>query len=206
MSMGMRTPLVLIALTVVIGVPRAARADGYASAGLGLSAGSASADGRANFVAAIGWLPREPIGVEADLTYAPSFFKDPGALTENRLATLMGNVVIAGWSRDRGRGGRGGRGRGGYRRRGADVRPYASGGFGLMSETVATAAAGMVSNQHLGVNAGLGVLALPRNAFGVRFDVRYFQDLVATNDGNTSGIDFGSLHFWRVSIGVVGTF
>jgi hypothetical protein len=43
------------------------------------------------------------------------------------------------------------------------------------------------------------------SATGVRAEVRYFQDLVGTNNGNTAGIDFGSFHFWRASIGATLT-
>jgi hypothetical protein len=197
MTLLMRSRVLLIA--VVIGcLPRPAHAEGYINAGLGISFGSPSAEGRANFAADLGWLPREPIGVEVDVTYAPSFFKNPGSFTENRLTTVMGNVIVAGWDR---------RGRYGRSRRGAALRPYVSGGFGLMSERVSTAAApGAISNSHLGVNAGLGVMALPRGSFGVRAELRYFQDLVGTNNGNTTGINFGSFHFWRASIGAVMTF
>jgi len=142
--------------------------------------------------------PREPIGVEADFTYAPSFFKNPGSLTENRLTTVMGNVVFAGLDRRRG-----------PVRPGLHtaLRPYVSGGFGLMSERIATASpASVVSNQHLGINLGLGVMALPRESFGVRLEVRYFQDLVGSSSGTNSAIDFGSFHFWRASVGAVLAF
>jgi hypothetical protein len=190
-----RIRISLLVAVLVSCLPRAAQADSYLNGGLGISFGSASAQGRANFTADLGWLPREPIGVEVDVTYAPSFFKNSGSFTENRLTTVMGNVVVAGF--DRGRFGR--------PRRRTSVRPFLSGGFGLMSETVASPA-GSVSNQHLGVNAGVGVMALPRESFGIRLEVRYFQDLVGTNNGNTTGIDFGSFHFFRASVGAVVTF
>jgi hypothetical protein len=192
----MRIRVSLLVAVLLACLPRPAHADGYVNGGLGISFGSASAQGRANLTADLGWLPREPIGVEVDVTFAPSFFKSPGSFTANRLTTVMGNVVVAGWDR-RGRFGRPGR-------RSA-LRPFVSGGFGLMSETVA-APSGSISNQHLGVNAGVGVMALPRESFGIRLEARYFQDLVGTNNGNTTGIDFGSFHFWRASIGAVVTF
>ena len=199
--MRSRIPLLVAALMCCL--PRPAHAQGFINGGLGVSFGSPSAQGRANFAADVGWLPPEPIGVEVDVTYAPSFFKNPGSFTENRLATVMGNVIVAG----PGRGGRyGGRPRRGAAGRGVAVRPYASGGFGLMSEKVTAAPSAPISNRHLGFDAGVGVMALPIESFGVRADVRYFQDLVGTNVGNTTGIDFGSFHFWRASIGIVLTF
>ncbi len=38
---------------------------------------------------------------------------------------------------------------------------------------------------------------------GVRADVRYFRNLSNTSSVNNLNIDFGSLHFWRASIGIV---
>jgi len=197
-----RVPLLLLPI-LVLALPAAARAQGFVGAGLGVSFGSnASADGRADFTANIGWLPREPLGVELDVTYAPNFFKNPGSFSENRLAAVMANVLIAPTDR------RGGGGRFGYRRRGRGegmVRPYLSGGFGVMAERVVTPT-DLLSNQHLGVNAGVGVMALPYGGFGVRIDARYFQDLVGNGGSSSTGIDFGSFHFWRASIGIVGAF
>src|SRR6185295_2148911 len=96
MTFVARIRTLLIVAVLVTCLPRLAHADGFVNAGLGVSFGSPSAEGRANFVGAIGWLSREHIGVELDITYAPSFFKNPGSFTENRLTTVMGNVIIAG--------------------------------------------------------------------------------------------------------------
>lgn len=179
----------VVVLAAVLARP--AYADGYVNAGLGVSFGSPVAQGRADFAGAVGFLPREPIGVEIDVTYAPSFFT--GAFTQNRLAAVMGNVIFAGRLRDRGR----------YGRR-TNIRPYVSGGFGLMSEHFEAAGSSTsVTNEHLGVNVGAGIMALSREAIGIRADVRYFQDLVGSSSGSSSGIDFGSFHFFRASIGFV---
>jgi hypothetical protein len=187
----------LVLAIAMFWLPRDSQAQGFLNAGLGFSAGSPAAEGRANFVADVGWLPREPIGVEVDLTYAPSFFKNPGSFTENRLTTVMGNVIFAA-------GGNGGRY--GRRRRGeALVRPYVSGGFGLMSENISEPSV-TISNRHLGVDAGVGVMGIAAGSFGVRAEVRYFQDLVGTSQANGTGIDFGSFHFWRASIGAMVMF
>lgn len=194
-----RAALVVILSSALVGAfPSLASAQGYVSPGLGISFGSASAEGRANFVADIGWLPEEPIGVEVDATYAPSFFKSPDVLSENSLATVMGDVIFAA----------GGERRGPGRGRAATIaRPYVTVGLGLMSERVQTSdLVTSISNQHLGVSAGVGVIALSRRQIGVRVDVRYFHDLVGTDNGGTTGIDFGAFHFWRGGIGAVLTF
>ncbi len=173
---------------------RAARADGYLAPALGVTFGNPSAQGRANFVVDLGWLPaQEPLGVELDVTYAPSFFGNAGPYGDNNVTTFMGNVIVAGGSEQRfGRHG------------GSSVRPYVSGGIGVMHETVTTPnPANKISNNDLGVNAGIGVMGVTHRNIGLRGDVRYFRDLVGHTDGNTTNIDFGAFHFWRASIGVI---
>ena len=126
--------------------------------------------------------------------YAPSFFGNQGPYGDNDVTSVMGNVIVAGGS-DRGRFGRGGR---------SSMRPYLSGGIGILHETVTTAIpANKISNNDLGVNLGVGVMGVTRRNVGLRADVRYFRDLVDQTVGNTTDIDFGAFHFWRASVGVV---
>jgi len=187
--------IVVITALALAAVPSAARAQGYLAPALGVTFGNPSAQGRANFVADLGWLSRQPVGVELDVMYAPSFFGSDGPYGQNSVTTVMGNVIFAG------------SGGGGYGRRyggRSSVRPYVSGGFGVMHETVnVPATSGTISNTDLGVNLGLGVMAVNRRQIGLRAEVRYFRDLVDNNSGNTTNIDFGSFHFWRASIGLV---
>jgi hypothetical protein len=192
MCSAFRILAALILLTLI--APRTAQAVGYLSPALGIAFGNPSAQGRANFAADIGWLPREPIGVELDVMYAPSFFGNQGPYGENSVTTIMGNVIVAATDR----------GRYGIRQRGPSIRPYLSGGLGLMHETVtAPVSAQRLSNDDLGLNAGVGLMALARRSVGVRGDLRYFRDLVGKQTG---AVDFGSFHFWRASIGLMLTF
>jgi len=188
------TCVLFIAATALLAAPRAARADGYIAPALGVTFGNPSAQGRANFVFDLGWLPRrEPLGVELDVTYAPSFFGNAGPYGENNVTTFMGNVIFAGGSERRF-----------GRRGGSSMRPYLSGGLGVMHETVTTSnAANKLSNNDLGVNAGIGVMGVTRRNIGIRVDLRYFRDLTDHTAGNTTNIDFGAFHFWRGSIGVM---
>lgn len=174
--------------------PPSANAQGYIAPALGVVFGNPSAQGRADFVVDLGWLSRfEPLGFELDAMYAPSFFGNEGPYGENSVTTVMGNIVVAG----------GGGGRFGGRRRGA-VRPYVSGGVGIMHEVVTTSViANKISNNDLGLNLGAGVMAFSGRAVGLRGDLRYFRDLKDTQSGNTTNIDFGAFHFWRASVGIV---
>jgi hypothetical protein len=169
----------------------AARAQAYIAPSLGVLLGNESGQGRATFGAGFGWLaPREPIGVELDLVYAPSFFGNAGPLGDNSVTTVMADVIIAG----------GDSGRYGYRGRGPWIRPYVSGGLGVMHE-VTTAGPRRVGNDDLGANIGGGVFGLGRRGIGVRGDVRYFRNLV--NAAGSGDADFGAFHFWRASLGLV---
>ena len=184
-----------LGVSILVGV-HAAHAQGFVAPSIGAIFANPSAQGRASFGLDLGWLsPRDPVGLELDLVYAPSFFGNAGPYGDNSVTTLMGNVMLA----------PGASGRSGFRSRGrSTVRPYFSGGIGVMHEVVTTPA--HVGNTDLGLNAGVGVIAIPRRSIGVRADVRYFRDLVDNQSGNRTNIDFGSFHFWRASLGLILAF
>ena len=71
-----------------------------------------------------------------------------------------------------------------------------------MHEVITTAVPGeRIPNNDLGLNLGVGVMALPRRSVGVRGDVRYYRNLV--NNASATSVDFGAFHFWRASVGLV---
>jgi hypothetical protein len=71
----------MLAVSIFLSAPPA-NAQGYVAPALGVVFGNSSAQGRANFVADLGWLSRfEPIGFELDAMYAPSFFGNQGPST-----------------------------------------------------------------------------------------------------------------------------
>jgi hypothetical protein len=187
----------ILVVSIFLTAP-SADAQGYVAPSLGVVFANPSAQGRADFIADLGWLSRfEPLGFELDVMYAPSFFGNQGPYGENSVTAGMANVVVAG----------GGGGRYGFGRRRTALRPYVSGGVGVMHEVVTTpVAANKISNNDLGLNFGAGVMAFTSRSVGVRGDVRYFRDLIDTQSGNTTNIDFGSFHFWRASIGVIVAF
>jgi len=189
--------LAVLAMSIFLSAP-SADAQGYIAPSLGVVFGNPSAQGRADFIADLGWLSRfEPIGFDLDVMYAPSFFGNQGPYGDNSVTTVMANFIVAG----------GGGGRYGFGRRRTVLRPYASGGVGIMHEVVTTSvAANKISNNDLGLSLGAGVMAFTSRSIGVRGDVRYFRDLIDTQSGNTTNIDFGAFHFWRTSIGVILSF
>jgi Outer membrane protein beta-barrel domain len=187
--------ILLAAAVVILTAPAAARADVYVGPGIGVAFGNPSARGLADFVLDACWLYQEPIGLELDTTFAPSFFTNQGPYGANSVTTVMANVVVAA----RETGPRLPRGL----HRGRTARPYISGGLGLIREHTTAPA---ISRNDLGTNLGVGVLATTATQIGIRADLRYFRDLVGSSQGNTTGIDFGSFHFWRASITILFRF
>jgi hypothetical protein len=100
----------------------------------------------------------------------------------------MGNVVLGGG--------------------GLGVRPYVSGGFGLLRLNVDEAGALLegLSRNDFGVNAGGGVILSIAPSFAVRGDVRYFRSLRSAGEDDDlagTGFEFADFRYWRGSVGVV---
>ena len=98
----------------------------------------------------------------------------------------MGNVVLAapqGWNE-------------------YGLRPYVSGGLGLMHATQRTTARCSPLNQNLlGYNVGGGATGFITDHTGLRFDLRYYHSLSRTD--KTVGFGPLRLRYWTASVGVV---
>lgn len=134
---------------------------------------------------------RSVLGAEGDFGYVPGFFQRDGAelVTGSRVVTIMGNVVVAAplaWTGD-------------------SLRPYASGGVGLMRVRL-NDFLNLISAERdlLGINVGGGAIGFFTERVGVRWDVRYFKS-VNDLDEEKPPISFGSarLSFWRATAAVV---
>ncbi len=182
--------LVLCATLAVVAAPVVAHADGYISPFIGTNFGNNSGNGRTNVGADVGWMGGGIIGAEVDFGYAPSFFGSEGTFGSNSVMDLMGNVVL-------------GIPVGGTK--GIGVRPYVTGGIGLIRSRFDGPAgtASTITNDEAGMNAGAGVTGYLSNHLGIRGDVRYFRNLTDGSTENNANIDFGAFHFWRASVGIV---
>lgn len=132
-----------------------------------------------------GWL-----GVEGDLAFAPSFFGSGDPRTAaSRLTTLSANIVLL------------------VPRRvvGDSLRPYATGGLGLLRTRVNfdSDALEPVARNLAGFNVGGGVTGLLTDRAGVRWDLRYFRGTGGDDVPVTGAIGTAKLSFWRISMGVV---
>jgi hypothetical protein len=127
------------------------------------------------------------IGGEVSFGYAPDFF---GESVENHELDFMGNLIIGipvgGTS-------------------GPGIRPYVTGGLGIIQTSIETGLPDVGDNSDFGYNLGAGVMGYFADHFGLRGDLRYFRTL-NSEDLDAPGvpdIDLGSFHFWRASIGIV---
>jgi opacity protein-like surface antigen len=140
-------------------------------------------------------------GLEVDFSYAPNFFQ----LTEgdedfeffdfnSSITTLMGNAVIGipiGGSS------------------GPGVRPYVTGGAGLMRANIQFGDLFEdLSTNDFAVSFGGGVHVFFTDSIGLRGDLRYFRGLQNDDDDEFLELDFNldDFDFWRGSIGITFRF
>ena len=145
-----------------------------------------------NYGASLAWLGGGVMGFEVDFGYSPNFFgvsdDDSGInfVGDGNVTTLMGNLVVSAPL--------------------GGVRPYASGGVGIIASRVDNADNffDKASSQNLGLDAGGGVMFLAGNV-GLRGDIRYFRSMT---DDDPDGIDLnlGNFRFWRGTVGVTFKF
>jgi opacity protein-like surface antigen len=178
---------VAAAATAIIWAPVQARADGYVSPWVGTQFGSDIDHGRTAFGVTAGGMGAGIIGGEIDLGYSPSFFGTQNDFGHNTVIDVMGNIIV---------------GIPVESRRGAGVRPYLTGGVGLIRTQIDGGVLFKASsgNNQFGWDAGAGVMGFFNQHIGLRGDLRYFR--VFKGDV-VNGLDLGTLNFWRLSAGVV---
>jgi hypothetical protein len=174
--------LLFVGALAMVWAPVQARADGYFSPWGGVNFGSDIDNGRAAVGVNAGYMGAGVIGGEIGFGYSPSFFGSKTDFGSNSVIDLMANIVL-------------GIPLGGTH--GAGLRPYVSGGVGLIrtqidGNTVGSIVNPSAKNNDFGWDAGAGVTAYMAQHFGLRGDLRYFQDT-----------DTSDFHYWRVSAGIV---
>jgi opacity protein-like surface antigen len=144
------------------------------------------------FGGSFGYMGHGAVGFEVDFGYSPNFFEgDQGGgfdiVGGGNVTTVMGNVIV-------------GAPLGG-------VRPYASGGVGLIRTRVEDVGQFFdeFSQSDFGLNVGAGVMGFFNDSVGIRGDIRYFRTI---NDDSSDGIDLslGDFDFWRGTVGVTFRF
>lgn len=149
---------------------------------------------RMTFGASIGFMGAGIIGAEADFGFSPNFFENTVGpnnfkFGDSNLFTAMGNLII-------------GAPIGGQR--GGGIRPYFSGGAGVIrSKITANTFFDELSTTDFGINLGGGVMGFFSDNVGLRGDIRYFRSL-QDNEADIGDLDLGlgDFKFWRGSLGV----
>ena len=194
--------LLMISTLALLLVPATARAQGwfftpFVGGNFGGSATFNDASGgdfeddvekRVDFGATIGFNP-SVVGFEFDFGWSPNFFENTVGpanfeFGDSNVTTFMGNLLI---SAPPGRG----------------VRPYGSGGIGLIRSRVSGVGDFFddVTRNDLGINIGGGINGQFTDNVGIRGDLRYFRSF-ENNSDNTLDIGLSDFDFWRGSVGV----
>lgn len=144
------------------------------------------------------WMGEGIAGFEVDFGYTPDFFfsdndNEVDFIGDGNVTTFMVNVVIgAPIGGDRGPG----------------LRPYATGGLGLVRQRVDDVVDVFdADNNSLGFNLGGGILGMFSDTVGIRGDLRWFRQFRNSSD-SADGLDFdlSGLSFWRGTVGVTFRF
>lgn len=152
---------------------------------------------RVTFGGSLGWMGNGIIGAEVDFGYTPNFFQNTQgsgdfAFGDSNVTTLMGNLIL-------------GAPIGGQT--GPGIRPYASGGLGLIRTQVdGFEFFDSLDTNDLGFNVGAGIHGFFSDNVGIRGDVRYFRSLQDNEPDDEFDLAVSEFSFWRATVGVTFRF
>ena len=198
--MRLKSVIFALVLGTVLAIPAQARADWFFTPYIGANLsrggdtfGFDTDNTTANFGGSLGYMGAGIFGFEVDFGYSPHFFETGDVETlDGNVTSLMGNVII-------------GIPIGGQT--GGGVRPYVSGGAGLLRSRLDDVDDFFDLNENsFGVNAGGGVMVFFSDSVGIRGDLRYFRSLAGDVDEDDVDLSLGGFHFWRASAGVTFRF
>lgn len=143
-----------------------------------------------NFGGSVVFIGSWPIGVEALFLSTPGFLEQDDAvqfLQSSRTTALMGNLVLAtprSWNE-------------------YGLRPFVSGGFGLLRTSADDIADIWEPVNLLGFNVGGGAVGFLSERTGLRFDLRYFKHVKPADP--VLGVSLGriELSYWNAAIGFI---
>ena len=148
---------------------------------------------RVDLGASIGWMGNGIIGFEADFGWSPNFFENtvgPGNFEfgDSNVTTLMANVLVGAPI-----GGQSGPG----------IRPYGSGGVGLIRSNIDGGDFfDDLNTNDFGVNIGAGVHGFFNDNIGIRGDIRYFRSLSDNEPDDEFDLALSDFDFWRGTVGL----
>jgi hypothetical protein len=198
-----------LALAAVAGMPAKASADWLFTPFVGMNWGGTAGfndaigsfedefERQVNFGASLAWMGAGVFGFEVDFGYSPNFFQNTAGegdfqFGDSNLTTLMANVKL-------------GVPFGGQH--GGGIRPYASGGVGIMKSKIDDPDdLFTVNSTDWGFNVGGGVTGFFSDKFGLTGDVRFFRSLEDNEPDNELDVTIGTFRYWRGTVGVVFRF
>jgi len=152
---------------------------------------------RVNFGASLGWMGKGIVGAEVDFGWSPNFFENTVgdsnfAFGDSNVTTLMGNLIVGAPI-----GGQSGPG----------IRPYASGGVGLIRTRVDGGDFfDDLDTNDFGFNVGAGLHGFFSDNVGIRGDIRYFRSLQDNEPDDEFDLAVSDFDFWRATVGVTFRF
>jgi opacity protein-like surface antigen len=152
---------------------------------------------RVDFGGTIGWMGGGFLGFDLDFGWSPNFFEntvgdEDFAFGDSNVTTLMANVKVGAPI-----GGQSGPG----------IRPYASGGIGLIQSRIEDPDELFeVDSNDWGFNVGAGVTGFFTDNIGITGDVRYFRSLQDNEPDDDFDVSLSDFRFWRGSVGVTFRF
>lgn len=168
---------VLLAAALLVLVPTQARGEGLFTAFAGSTFGGDSKNGTGTFGVALAASAAGVLGIELDLATTSNPFGDDADVVDSSVTTVMGNLVVG---------------------IGGPVRPYATGGVGVIRTSV-EGLLGSATSSDFGMNFGGGVTGFFSNHVGLRGDVRFFRSVGDSSD--LVDLDIDNVDFWRATIG-----
>jgi opacity protein-like surface antigen len=206
----MRKTVITAALVLMgtLAAPAQARADWLFTPWVGANWGGAANftefddfedefERRGNFGATLGYMGGGILGFDIDFGWSPNFFQntvgdDDFEFGDSNVTTLMANVKLGAPI-----GGQSGPG----------IRPYASGGVGLiMSRIDDPDDLFEVDSSDWGFNVGAGVTGFFSDNIGITGDVRYFRSLQDNEPDDEFDVALADFRYWRGSVGVTFRF
>ena len=198
-----------LVLTVCAAAPAKASADWMFTPFIGMNWGGTAAftdslgdfedkfEQRMNFGAGLSWMGAGALGFEVDFGFSPNFFANTTGdsnfeFGDSNVTTLMANLKV-------------GAPFGGQH--GGGIRPYASGGLGLIKTRIDDPDQLFdVNSTDWGLNVGGGVAGFFSDNIGVQGDIRYFRSLQDNEPDDEFDVALGSFSFWRGTVGLVFRF
>ena len=152
---------------------------------------------RGTFGASLAYMGAGAVGFEIDFGYSPNFFENTTGsgdfeFGDSNVTTLMANITLGAPI-----GGQSGPG----------VRPYVSGGAGIIKSRIGDAEDLFnVDSTDWGFNVGGGVAGFFTDNIGLRGDVRYFRSLQDNDSDDDFDLGLSDFRFWRGTVGLTFRF